>query len=70
MTLAVGIHNLGRNNFAVLHIINLKFLGMSEMLKNLAVFIGYCTFHTLPLFSFEILLRILFFYFTGFFFLW
>lgn len=45
MTLAVGIHNLGRNNFAVLHIINLKLLSMSEMLKNLAVFIGYCNSH-------------------------
>ena len=39
---AVGIHHFGGNDLAVLNIVNLKFLGMAEMLENLAVFIGNC----------------------------
>ena len=44
---AHGIGNFRLYNGAVLHLINLKLLGMAKMLENLTVFIGDCNFHLL-----------------------
>jgi hypothetical protein len=45
VTASVCIHDLGRNDLTVLYRVDLKLLGMSEVLKNLSVFISYCNFH-------------------------
>ena len=45
VTAAVGIHNFRMEDLALRSLINLELLGMAEMLKNLAVFIGNCNFH-------------------------
>lgn len=50
VTTAVRIHDLCTNDFAVRYIVDLKLCGMSEVLENLSVFIGYCNSH--DLFSF------------------
>ena len=42
---AAGVHNLGRENSAVFHIVNLKLGRMAEVLENFAVFIGYRNTH-------------------------
>ena len=48
---AVGIHNGGTDDLAVLHVIELELLGVAEMLDNCAVLIGYCVSH--DVFSFQ-----------------
>ena len=45
VTAAVGINNFRMNDLAILSFIKLKLFGVSEMLKNLPVFIGNCNFH-------------------------
>ena len=42
---AVGVHNLRVYNLSVSYFINLKLSRMSEVLKNLSVFVSYCDFH-------------------------
>ena len=42
---AVGRDDLLRNDFAVLHIVELELLGVTEMLEDLSVFVGYCDSH-------------------------
>lgn len=42
---AVRIHYLCTYDFAVRYIVDLKLCGMSEVLENLSVFIGYCNSH-------------------------
>ena len=42
---AVGIHNLGSNDLAVEHIIDLKLLGVAKVLENFTVFISYRDSH-------------------------
>ena len=56
MAAAVGIHNLGGSDLAVLHIIDLKLLGMAKVLENIAVFISDCDSHNRISFRFLILL--------------
>ena len=45
VTAAVGIHNFRMEDLALRSLINLELLGVTEMLKNLAVFVGNCNFH-------------------------
>ena len=45
VTAAVGINNFRMDNFAVRSFIKLELFGVTEMLKNLTVFIGNCNFH-------------------------
>ena len=45
VTAAVRIHDLRRNDLTILYCVDLKLLGMSEVLKDLSVFISYCNFH-------------------------
>ena len=45
MTAAVGIYDLLPDDFAILHIIELELLRVSEMLEDLSVFIGDCDSH-------------------------
>ena len=42
---AVGIDDMGGNDFAILYIIDLKLFRVAEMLKDLAVFVGNCNSH-------------------------
>ena len=42
---AVGGNDLLRDNPAILHVVKLKLLGMTEMLEDLSVFISYCDSH-------------------------
>ena len=42
---AVGIHDLGGNDVAIFDIVNLKLLGVTEMLENQLVCVSYCNFH-------------------------
>ena len=42
---AVGVHDLGRNDLALCHIIDLKLLGVAKMLENFTVFISYRDSH-------------------------
>ena len=42
---AVGINNFRMNDFAVRSFIKLELFSVTEMLKNLTVFIGNCNFH-------------------------
>ena len=42
---AVGVKNFCVYDFAVLYLVKLKLCGMTEVLKDLTVFIGYCNFH-------------------------
>ena len=42
---AIRIHYFCTNDFAVCDIVDLKLCGMSEVLENLSVFIGYCNSH-------------------------
>ena len=55
MTTSVGIDDVCANDLAVGYIVDLKLLGMPEVLENLAVFIGYCNSHSY--FSFLITLE-------------
>ena len=43
---AIGVNDFGMSDFAVQDFVKLELLGMSEMLKNLSVFIGNCDFHS------------------------
>lgn len=45
VSVSVCIHNCGRHYFPVLHVIDLELLRMTEMLKNLSVFVSYTNFH-------------------------
>ena len=45
VTAAVGINNFRMNDFAVRSFIKLELFSVTEMLKNLTVFIGNCNFH-------------------------
>ena len=45
VTAAVGINNFRMNNLAVRSFIKLELFCVTEMLKNLTVFIGNCNFH-------------------------
>ena len=45
VTTAVRIHDDLTYDLTIRHIVNLKLCGMSEVLENLAVFIGYCNSH-------------------------
>ena len=45
VTTAVGINNFGRNDAAVFHFIDLKLLGMTEMLEDHTVGISNCNSH-------------------------
>ena len=45
VTVSVRIHYLGRNDLTVLYRVDLKLIGMSEVLKDLSVIISYCNFH-------------------------
>ena len=42
---AVGVHHLGGDDRAVLHVIELELCRVTEVLEHLAVFIGDCDFH-------------------------
>ena len=42
---AVGGNNAGRKHLAVLYLIHFKRFGMTEVLKDHSVVIGYCYFH-------------------------
>ena len=43
---AVGWYDLLRDNFTVLHIVELELLRVTEMLEDLSVFVSYCDSHT------------------------
>ena len=45
VTASIGINNFAADYFPALCVINLKLLGVAEVLKNLSVFISYCNFH-------------------------
>ena len=45
VTTAVRIHDRLAYDLTIRHIVDLKLLGMTEVLENLAVFIGYCNSH-------------------------
>ena len=45
MTAAIGINNLFSYDLAILRIIQFELFGMSEMLKNLSIFISNCDSH-------------------------
>ena len=47
----VGIYYFCIYDLATLHLVKLKLCGMTEMLKNFTVFIGYCNFHCTLSFS-------------------
>ena len=51
---AAGIHHFRADHLALGHLIDFKLLCMSEMLKDLSVFISNCNFHSH--FSFKIVL--------------
>ena len=41
----VGIYYFCIYDLAILHLVELKLCGMTEVLKDLSVFVGYCNFH-------------------------
>ena len=45
VTATVRIHDRCGNDLAVLYCVDLKLLGVSEMLKDLSVFVSNCNFH-------------------------
>ena len=45
VTAAVGVNDFRMSDFAVHSFIKLELLGVTEMLKDLTVFIGNCNFH-------------------------
>ena len=45
VTAAVRIHDLGSNDLTLLYRVDLELLGVSEMLKDLSVFVSNCNFH-------------------------
>ena len=49
---AIGAHHFSIYDLTVLNLVDLKLLGVAEMLKNLAIFISNCNFHTV--FSFAL----------------
>ena len=51
---AVGINDFRGEDFAVLYVVNLKLPGMTEVLKDLSIFISYRNFHfCLPFLSYN-----------------
>ena len=42
---AIGVNDLGGYDLAILDVIDLKLLGVAEMLEDLTVFISNCDFH-------------------------
>ena len=54
VTASIGINNFAADYFPALCVINLKLLGVAEVLKNLSVFISYCNFHCAISFVFPI----------------
>ena len=54
VTAAVGINHFAIDYFPVLCGIDLKLLGMTEVLKDLSVFMSYCNFHCAVSFAFSI----------------
>ena len=44
---AAGIHNGGRHNFPVLHIVNLELFGVAEMLEDFTVCVSYRDSHNM-----------------------
>ena len=47
---AVGWHDLLRDNYTVLHIVELELLRVTEMLEDLSVFVSYCDSHCISSF--------------------
>ena len=47
VTASVRIHDRCGNDLAVLYCVDLKLLGVTEMLKDLSVFVSNCNFHIL-----------------------
>lgn len=45
VSVSVCVHNFGRYHVSVLHVIHFELLRMSEMLKNLSIFVSYTNFH-------------------------
>ena len=45
VSLTVGISNRAACDLSVFYVVNLKLLGVTEVLKDLSVFISYCNFH-------------------------
>ena len=45
VTATVRIHDRCENDLAILYCVDLKLLGVSEMLKDLSVFVSNCNFH-------------------------
>ena len=45
VTAAIGIHNFGGDDGAVFDIVDLKLLGMAEMLENQLICVSNCNFH-------------------------
>ena len=54
VTAAVGIDYFTIYDFSVFCGINLKLLGMAEVLKDMSVFVSYCNFHCIVSFEFSI----------------
>ena len=54
MTAAVSIYYFTVYDFSVFCGINLKLLGMAEVLKDMSVFVSYCNFHCIVSFEFSI----------------
>ena len=50
---SVGIYYFCIYDFAILYLVELKLRGMTEVLKDLSVFIGYCNFHLSVSFGFN-----------------
>ena len=54
VTAAVGGHDLLRDDFTILHVIELELLRMTKMLKNLSVFVSYCDSHRIRSFLHDV----------------
>jgi len=52
MTMSLGANDFAAQNFTVIGVVNFKLLGMSKVLENLTVFVGYCNFHKFLLLHF------------------
>ena len=54
VTATIGVNHFTIYNFSAFYCVNLKLLGVAEVLKNLSVFISYCNFHCAVSFVFPI----------------
>ena len=45
VTLSVGVHHLGENHTALLHVIHLERLSMPKVLEDLSIFVSHCNSH-------------------------